>query len=1330
MSRLKRRLAVALAIAAVLLLSIAVTGVLVLRSDWLRERVRVAIIEQAELATGGRVEIGSFRFDWASLTAEVDGFVLHGTEAPGQAPLIAADRVLVGLRVISLISSDVRLERITVTHPRVHLIVSSEGSVNLPRPKVPGSTTTSDAILNLKIARFEVQNGETLVESPGSPPRLHPWSGTGRNLAALVSYNRQRDIYAGDVSLAPVHLALEGYGPLDVNVEASATMERNRIVVSKASVRSAASELDFHNMTIGPFGTPTILADYSVRASVAEAAKVLHWKMPISGPLNVAGKVRYVSPEDFDVAGDIRGNGLAYGSVRNIRLTGKVAGNQSQMALTGLRAAVLGGEAWGSIETKGYDVFRINGAVKNLDVRKIAALATPRSVPYDGLVAGPVTATGTLRDLSDLRDATAQLTIGPVENQPPVHGAISAHYTGSQIELGQSWLQLPNTRVDTSGTLGATLAVKLESKDLSDLLPALNGGTLPFTLKDGSASFDGSVTGPLANPEINGHAALRNALYSGRLVDTASADVAITGNRAALSKLSANYSGVNVTGAATIGLTAWAIDNTAAITANLATNAVDLPHALELAGAKSVEATGAVSATAQISGTIGNPVAEGDVLFRRGTIYQQPYDSISTHVRYLNAGLQTASGTFVSGPKRVDFQIDYPHAGLDFPFGTVRISATSNIMPLNQIAIVRARQPDIEGAAQFKGTASLRITRDAKSAPRVELAGLDGDASAAGIVAGGRNLGDTHLVARTQGAILTASFDSNAAKAEIHGQARVQLTGDNQTTGSVTFSNAGLAAITAVIVKQAEAKDISFDGAAQGTLTFNGALFSPKEMSASVVIPQIEVHPLPGTPLARNMPGFSVRNLGAIRVSFAKSVIHVDAARFQAPETDMNISGTADFSNSAPLNLRLQGDVNLAILRNFVPDLASSGAVAVSGQLRGTWSAPDFSGLGNIRGGEFHYADFTNGLTNAAGDIVFSGSRATIRAFNAETGGGKLSATGFVTLDSSGNAAFQFTAKTRDVRVRYPQGVSSISDSDIQIVRTPQRSSIAGTISVRRLVFNPEEDAAATLADMGHSSRAPIAGDNSFANMNLDVQIQTAPDVALQSRVAESIQADASLRLRGTVASPALLGRINVSQGSVLFFGNKYTISRGVISFFNPTRIEPILDVDLQTKARGVEVTLTVTGPPSKLGMTYRSDPPLEFSDIVALLATGRTPDDPSVALRGTGPTPSFEQLGASALIGQTIANPVAGRLQRFFGVSRIKIDPQLSGVSGNPGARLTVEQQVTPDILFTYITDVSNTSQQLIRVEWAFNRAWSAVLEREENGYVGLDFTYKKRFK
>ena len=104
--------------------------------------------------------------------------------------------------------------------------------------------------------------------------------------------------------------------------------------------------------------------------------------------------------------------------------------------------------------------------------------------------------------------------------------------------------------------------------------------------------------------------------------------------------------------------------------------------------------------------------------------------------------------------------------------------------------------------------------------------------------------------------------------------------------------------------------------------------------------------------------------------------------------------------------------------------------------------------------------------------------------------------------------------------------------------------------------------------------------------------------------------------------------------------------------------------------------------------------------------------------------------MGASALLGQAIANPVAGRLQRFFGVSKLRIDPTLSGVENNPQARLTLEQQVTPSITFTYIANVTSSNPQVVRVEWAFSRQWSAVALREENGLFGLDFLYKRRFK
>jgi translocation and assembly module TamB len=173
------------------------------------------------------------------------------------------------------------------------------------------------------------------------------------------------------------------------------------------------------------------------------------------------------------------------------------------------------------------------------------------------------------------------------------------------------------------------------------------------------------------------------------------------------------------------------------------------------------------------------------------------------------------------------------------------------------------------------------------------------------------------------------------------------------------------------------------------------------------------------------------------------------------------------------------------------------------------------------------------------------------------------------------------------------------------------------------------------------------------------------------------------------------------------------------------------LNVDLETKARGIDITLTVSGPITKMTLTPRSDPPLQFSEIVALLATGRTPtSDPTLLRQQSADPQSWQQMGASALLGSAIANPVAGRLQRFFGVSKLRIDPTLSGVENNPQARLTLEQQVTPSITFTYITNVTTSNPQVIRVEWAMSQQFSAVALREENGLFGLDFYYKKRFK
>ncbi|HZL57794.1 MAG TPA: translocation/assembly module TamB domain-containing protein, partial [Bryobacteraceae bacterium] len=689
----------------------------------------------------------------------------------------------------------------------------------------------------------------------------------------------------------------------------------------------------------------------------------------------------------------------------------------------------------------------------------------------------------------------------------------------------------------------------------------------------------------------------------------------------------------------------------------------------------------------------------------------------------------TLTGLFVSGPKRVNLSARFEHAGTQFPAGVLDFNLTSNTMPLNQIALIRARQPDIHGFGKFHADGAIRIAHDAKHEIMFSLLNMNADASANTLELGGRNLGDARFIAQTKDGVMRATFDSNAAKAVIHGDGTMGLEGDYPVNAKIVFTKAGLNALAALAVTEDQAKDLNFDGEVEGEAIITGQALKPDGLSAAIAISHLEVRPLPGSALAQTLPGFVLTNAAPLLATATLSQIRIENAHFKAPQTDLTLAGSIAMNAQTPLNLRVQGSVNLALAQTLNKDFASSGELILNSTLRGDWKNPDLNGRATIRNAAFRYADFSNGLTNANGDIAFSGTRATIQSFHGESGGGKVDVTGFAAL-TGGLLNFRLEAKSQQVRLRYPEGVSSISDSSLTLAGTSLRSEASGSITIRRVSVNPKSDAVNILASTVEPIRTPPVKTGFLSNMHLDIRIQTASDVALQTSVAQSIDADASLTLRGTVTNPALLGRINITQGELNFFGNKYSINQGTISFIDPVRIDPILNIDFETKARGVDVIFTVSGAIGKLNFTYRSDPPLQFSDIVALLATGRTPTDPTLAVRDTGQAQSFQQLGASALLGQALANPVAGRLQRFFGVSRLKIDPQLTGITGSPEARLTVEQQITPEILFTYITDVSSTSTQLIRVEWSFNRHWSAILIREENGYVGLDFAYKKRFK
>jgi translocation and assembly module TamB len=1333
MTRRGRIFAVSGGVVLLLVIAAVITGVWMVRSGWLVEKIRQRIVQTAETATGGKVEIGALQVDWKTWTATVDSLVIHGTEPAGAAPLLAVKRVAVGLKIISFVGRNFDVESVDVAEPRANLIILRDGSTNVPQPKRRSGKPISETILGLKIARFDVANGAASVDRYGSGKTVTPWDARGENLAAHITYNAAGPRYDGTISVAPLDFLLKRAGNVTLHVSPrvamTASIEKNRVTVSTAAVRFPQSEIDLNNVVVNDFTRPVTTGRYSARIALTEADRIFRLvNFRHTGTLNATGDFRYRSATDYEVTSDVKGTGIGYGKVPDMRVSAKATATPGNLVLKGLLIDALGGQMRANAEIRKLDDIHLAGRLEHFDARALAALGGVAKLPYDGMASGPIEVTGKL-DESNLHHllAEATLAVAPAPNSVPVHASIAAKYSGATgtVELGRSWLELPSTRLDLTGTLGQRLEVRLSTHDLGDLAPVIDPKTLQATLAppNGAFTFDGTVTGALADPRVAGHAIVQNANLRGQQIDSLTGDFTAMKTRATVTNMAvaANNLRGRVTGS--IDLRDWKPVENSAVNANVQLINADAAQLLALAGEKNVPVTGTLNTTAQITGTVGDPHATADLTLTKGQIYGEPYDSVTGHAQYLNGGAQVVTAVLDAGRKRVNANLRFDH--LDKL--TFRVS--SNAMAINQITLARKYEPTLAGTAQMSADGVVRIDRT-QAKTQVDIVDLNADVRTTGLALGPRSLGDAHLTAETNNGVMTAKVDSDIAKSTIHGDATVRLGGDYPLNAKLTFGNLGLSAIAAVARGQKEGtKDLNLDGSAAGEVTLSGPAKSLDTITAALNITELEVHPLTVTGAAKNIPNLSLKNNGPIRASLTKSVIRVDGARFTAPNTDLAVTGSIALNSQAGFDLRAQGNMNLALMEAVDTDLTSSGQLIVNATVRGSYRNPDFAGRAELQKGDFHLENFSNGLTNANGVILFNGTRATIQSLAAESGGGKVNVTGFGAL-SNGTFTFGFDAKTRGVRVRYPEGVSSVSDADLNLAGTSQRSQVSGNVTVRRVSINPKSDMSTILAGAAQPMKTPEGSRGALSNMNLDVGIETAPDVAFETSVAQSIQADANLRLRGTAVNPAVLGRINITQGEASFFGNKYTLNQGSISFFNPAKIDPVLNVDLETKARGVDVVLTVTGPLNKLNMSYRSDPPLQFSDIVNLLATGRTPSDPTLAVRDTGQSQSLQQITTSTVIGQAIANPVAGRLQRFFGVSKIKIDPQLTGITGSPEARLTIEQQISPELLFTYITDVSSTSTQLIRVEWDFNRRWSAILTREENGYVGVDFAYKKRFK
>jgi translocation and assembly module TamB len=373
------------------------------------------------------------------------------------------------------------------------------------------------------------------------------------------------------------------------------------------------------------------------------------------------------------------------------------------------------------------------------------------------------------------------------------------------------------------------------------------------------------------------------------------------------------------------------------------------------------------------------------------------------------------------------------------------------------------------------------------------------------------------------------------------------------------------------------------------------------------------------------------------------------------------------------------------------------------------------------------YGDFPAGLSQVKGDFVFDTSRLVFDNVTAGIGGGQMQLSGSLTY-GGGPAHYDIASNTSQVRVRYPVGMSWLAGGTLRLTGTAKAGTLSGHVTVDRLLMAEGFDLSSLFGSFNGTASGPSTTSPFLRNLELDLQADSTPDAQLQWS-SGSVQSDATVRIRGTWEHPILLGSIHLLSGDMEFRGNRYRLSRGDINFANPFQLDPVMNIEATTTIRQYEVTVAFSGQASHLTMSYRSDPPLPSSDIIALLALGETGQESQ--LRGTSGTQT-SQIGATTLLSEAVSSQLGGRIQRLFGISHFSVDPSYLADTAiqNPGARVTISQQFSRDLIITYSTDVTSTQQQVIQIEYTLRRDISVIALRDANGTFGIDVVRKKRFK
>ncbi|MFZ0631838.1 MAG: translocation/assembly module TamB domain-containing protein [Acidobacteriaceae bacterium] len=1319
-----------------------------------KHHIRTVVIAELEKSTGGRVDLQRFNWRLTHLEFEADNLTIHGLEGPGQIPYAHIDRLFVRLQILSFFRAKIGLNYLEADHPVVHLIVYPDGTTNQPKPKHPSNSDTKNEIFTLAIGRTVLDNGVAILND-----RKIPFNLSASNLAAEVSYVPLGNHYTGTIHAEDIVTQRGADTPVHSVLDAVLDVGRNTANLLSLTLQSGPEGQKQKTVVrisgaLNNFSHPAwqFTMKGAVDALEVRALTGLPGLEAGTAQVDVAG---HGAGTQFLIDGTARLSGAGYhtGTVHITNLTADAVARvtQDQIDVTNIHARLAtGGRLTGDMRIVNWQTpsppqpgqpappsapeqGAIHTQLAGFSLDSILATSAPphyRHLGFDTSASGTANVAwkGSVSSLTGAVNVQLTPTHPPTPGEVPVTGVVNAEYVhrSGTVIIHDVDIHTPASQIQVSGGLGvypvsgaSSLNISFSTQDLSEFGPALTAfglstepqaSPVPAQLR-GVADFHGTLTGSLQSPDFRGHLQATNFNLarsvtpaavpglSGLEFDSLTADAAYSAGSLSIS------AGTLVQGKTTIQISGEVrgrreapkdlFADSSTLQATVQVSHADLSQWIALTG-KSYPVSGTLELHAQAAGTIGDIDGTGHFILSGGSIDGEPYHLLTSELAFKGKNLSashlvfTMDGGSISGA-----------AGYNIATKAISLNLRGAGFELSHIRKLQNAQYPVGGVMDFQ----------ARGSGTLQNPSLQAGAHLENLRLAREFNGFVNLDAHTQDHALVAHLSSHLNTSTLNLTTQTQLTGNYPTRATLNISRFNIDPL----LRTFSVSGIQGSSSIAGVVTVSGPLKEPKQLSGDLRLSDISVV----------LEGVPIHSDGPLHATLRNGVFTMDQVHITGQDTDLRTQGwIALFAQPRAIHGQASGSINMALAQTLDTDILSSGHVDFNLSAEGTTVNPDLSGKVKFTNVNVALEDYVNGLSHMNGELAFDQDRLDFKNVTAYSGGGLIQLGGFVTYHHGLYA--DLTASAKDVRIRYPEGITSTASAKLRFQGSQVSMILSGNVLLTGFSVSPNVDFA-SLASATTGVSLPPNPNSPSNRVRLDIRITSAPSLNFQNSFAR-LAGNVDLAIRGTLAQPTVLGRVTVTEGTATFNGEKFELQHGEIYFSNPVRIQPVIDVTATTNVEDYTITISLQGNTSKLTPTFRSEPPLSEQDIFSLLAMGRTQEEQQIY--STEQQQAGVNSTADALLGGALNSTLSNRIQKLFGGGSVRIDPTFVSGLGNATARITIEEPISKKATLTYATNVNSTAEQLIQGEWRFTPDISVLAVRDESGVFSLIFRLRRRYR